>query len=80
MSFSISINVATAAMEEIYERLCFIYITVNTLVYDHVRNTYHPSDLTELSEVRILYPEHFANKPDYEQKSMLQDHGMKDIP
>jgi hypothetical protein len=48
MSFCISINIATAAMEGIYERLCWIYITVkNTLVYDHVDNIYHLSELTE---------------------------------
>jgi hypothetical protein len=40
MSFGIPMNVATAAMEEIFERLCWIYITVkNTLVYHHVGNT-----------------------------------------
>ncbi len=60
-------------MEEIYKGLCWIYITVNTLVYDHVGNTYHLSVLTKLSEGRIPYPEQFANKPDYEQKSLLQD-------
>ncbi len=61
-------------MEGIYERLCWIYITVkNTLVYDYVGNTYHLSELTELLEGRILYPEQFANKLDYEQKSLLQN-------
>ncbi len=51
MSFCIPINIATAALEEIYESLCWIYITVKyTLVYDHVGNTYHLSDLTELLE------------------------------
>ncbi len=76
MSFGISINIATDAMEGIYERLCLIYITVitvNSLVYDHVGNSYHLSELTELSEGRIPYPEQFANKLDYEQKSLLQD-------
>ena len=74
MSFCIAINIATAAMEEIYERLCWIYITVkNTLVYDRVGNTYHLSDLTELSEGRIPYLEQFTDKLDYEQKSLLQD-------
>jgi hypothetical protein len=35
MSLGISINIATAAMEEIYERLCWIYVTVKyTLVYE----------------------------------------------
>ncbi len=57
----------------------FLFITVNTLVYDPVGNTYHLSDLTELSEGRIPYPEQFANKPDYEQKSLWQDLRMKDV-
>ncbi len=61
MSFSIPINIATAAMEDIYERLCWIYITVKkTIVYGHVGNTYNLSDLTELSEGRIPYPEQFC--------------------
>ncbi len=79
MSFSIPINIATEANEEIYKRLCWIYITVNTVVCDHVGNTYHLSDLTELQEGRIPYSEQFANKPDYEQKSLLQDLQMKDV-
>ena len=67
-------------MDGIYERLCCMHITVkNTLVYDHVGNTYHPSELTELSEGRIPYPEQFANKLDYEQKPLLQDLQMKDV-
>ena len=80
MSFGISINIATAAMEGIYERLCCMYITVkNTLVYDHVGNTYHLSEPTELSEGGIPYEEQFANKLDYEQKPLLQDLRMKDV-
>ncbi len=60
MLLSIPINIATTTVEEIYERLCWIYITVkNTLVPDHVGNTYHLSDLTELSEGRIPYVEQF---------------------
>ena len=51
MSLCIPINIATAAMEDIYKRLCWLYITMkNTLVYDHIGNTYHLSDLIELSE------------------------------
>ena len=66
-------------MEGMYERLCWIYITVkNTLVYDHIGNTYHLSELTESSEGRIPYPEQLANKLDYEQKS-LQDLRMKNV-
>ncbi len=53
MSSGIPIYIATAAMEEIYKRLCWICITVNTLVYDHVGNTNHLSEHTELSEGRI---------------------------
>ena len=82
MSFGISINIATAAMEGIYERLCWIYITaitVNTLVHDQVGNTYHISELTELSEGRFPFPEHFANKLEYEQKSLLQEIRMRDV-
>ena len=53
-----------------------MYITVkNTLVYDHVGNTYHLSELTELSEGRMQ----FANKLDYELKSLLQDLKMIDV-
>jgi hypothetical protein len=50
MSFSIPINIATAVIMEIYERLCWIYITVkNTLVNNRVgSNTYHLSDITEI--------------------------------
>ncbi len=48
MLFCIPINIETAAMEEIFKRLCCSYITLYTLVYDHVGNTYHLSDLTEL--------------------------------
>ncbi len=68
-----------AAMEGMYERLYWIYITVkNTLVYGHIGNTYHLSELTELLEGRIPYPEQFANKLDYEQKS-LQNLRMKNV-
>ncbi len=80
MSFCISINSASAAIEGIYKRLCWLYITVkNNLVYDHVGNTFHLSELTELSEGRIPYPEQFANKLDYEQKPLLKDLPMKDV-
>jgi hypothetical protein len=79
MSFGVPVNIATAAMEEIYERLCWLYTTVqNTLVYDYRGNNYNLSDLTELSEGKIPYPQQFANKPDYEQKS-LQALRMKDV-
>ncbi len=69
MSLGISINIATAEMAGIYERLCWIYITVitvNTLVYDQVGHTFHLSEHTELSEGRFPHPEQFVNKLDYD--------------
>jgi hypothetical protein len=79
MSLGIPNNFATAAMEEIYKRLCWICINVKTLVYDHVGNTYQLSDLTELSEGRIPNPAQLYKKPVFEQKSLLQDLRMIDI-
>jgi hypothetical protein len=77
LSFGIPVNIVTAAMEEIYERLCWLQTTVqNILVYDHRGSNYYLSDLTELSKGKIPYPEQFANKPDCEQKSLLQDFQM----
>ncbi len=56
MLFRIQVNIATAVLEDIYERLCWLYITVkNTLEYDHIANTYYLSDTTELSEEEIPY-------------------------
>ncbi len=54
-------------------------MTTLVIVYDHIGNTYHLSELTELLEGRIPYPEQFANMLDYEQKPMLQDLLMKDL-
>ncbi len=53
--------------------LCWIYITVkNTLVYDHVGNTY-----------RVIRGRgsisRSVNELDYEQKSLLQDLRMQDV-
>jgi hypothetical protein len=45
----------------------------------HIGYTYHPSDLTELSEGKIPYPEQFADRPDNEQRSLLQDHRMEEV-
>ena len=82
MSFGILVNIATAAMGEIQVLLCWLYTTVhNTVVYDHTDEAYSLSDLTasELSKGKIPYPEQYANKPDYEQKSLLQDLQMKGV-
>ncbi len=44
VSFGIPINIATVDMEDIYKRMCWLYITVkNTIVYDHIGNAYHQS-------------------------------------
>ena len=59
-------------------------------VGDTVTDTYHLSDLRDLSEIRIQYLEQlseiriqyleqFANKPYNEQKSIIQDLRMKDV-
>ncbi len=72
MVFCIPINIATATMEEIYETLCWPYVTVRAmLVFDAIGYSYPFSDLTELSEAHIHYPEHFVNKFDYEQNLIL---------
>ncbi len=74
MSFGIPVNIVAAAMEEIFQKLCWLYTAVqNTFFYDHSGNTYYLSDLSELSEGKIPYQEKLANKPDYEQNSLLQD-------
>ncbi len=80
MLFGDPVNIATAAMEEIYERLFWLYTTVhNTFSCKHKSDSYYLSDLTELSEGKIPYPEQIAKKPDYEQNSLLQDLRVKDI-
>jgi hypothetical protein len=51
MSFGIPVNSATAAMEIIYERLCWIYTTVqNTFVYDQGES--RSSSLRKLARAR----------------------------
>ncbi len=62
MSFGILINIATAAMEGIYELLCWVYTTVqNTFAYDHSGSVYYLSELTVLSQGKIPYPEQFTD-------------------
>ena len=54
MVFSNPINIATAAMEDIFDRLCWLYATMRfTTVCDGSGNHHSLSDLTELSKVRI---------------------------
>ncbi len=55
-------------------------ITVrSTLVYDSIGNSYLLSDLTELSEAQIPYPEQVVKTFDYEQSSILRDLRMKEV-
>ena len=80
MSFGIRINIATAAMDDNYERLCWVYTTLrSTLVFDHVGVPHSLMFITDLSRGKIPYPEHFSKKPDYEQESLIQDLLLKDI-
>ncbi len=80
MSFCIPVNIATAAMEDIYQRLCWVYTTMhNTWVYDHKCDSHHLSHLTKLFLEKIPYSEQFSKKPDYEQNSLIRDLRVKDI-
>jgi hypothetical protein len=68
MSFSNPINVATASMEQIYERLCWIYSTFrSTFVYDAIGKSYSLSDITpgQLTRAKIPYPERFDEMIDF---------------
>ena len=74
MSFSNPINVAKASMEQIYERLCWIYSTFrSTFVYDAIGKSYPLSDFTQLSRAKIPYPELFNEMMDCKQIAVIQD-------
>ena len=80
MPFSNPINVATASMEHIYERLCWIYATFrSTFVYDAIGQPYPLSDITQLSRAKISYPELFNEMIDYKQNELVQELQMKDV-
>ncbi len=80
MSFGIRINISTAAMEDIYERLCWVYTTLrNTLVFDHRGVPHNLMLIADLSRGKIPYPEQFSEKPDDEQETLIQDLLSKDI-
>ncbi len=80
MPFGIRINIATAAMEDIYERLCWVYTTLHyTMIYDHKGEAQYLVYISELLKGKIPYPEQFSKKPDYEQGSLILDLRMKDI-
>ena len=80
MSFSNPINIATASMEQIYERHCWIYsIGRSTFVYDAIGKSYALSDITQLTRGKIPYPKHLIEMIDYKQNAVIQDLQMKDI-
>ena len=80
MVFSNPINIATATMEQIYERLCWIYSTLrSTVVYDAIGNSYPLSDITQLTRGKIPYPERFNEMMDYQQNAFIQNLKMKNV-
>ncbi len=73
-------NIATAAMEDIFERLCWVNTTLsNSLVFDHRGVSHSLMFMIDLSKGKIQYPEHFSKKPDYEQESLIRDFWLKDV-
>ena len=80
MSFSNPINAATASMEQIYERLCWLYATFrSTFVYDAIGKSYLLSDITQLTRAKIPFPERLDEMIDYKQNIVIQDLQMKDV-
>ncbi len=80
MSFGIRINIATAALEDIYERLCWVCSTLrNTLVFDHRGVPHNLMYITDLSRGKFPYPEQFSEEPDYEQETLIRDLLLTDI-
>ena len=80
MVFSNPINIATAAMEQIYERLCWIYSALrSTFIYDAIGNSYPVSEITQLTMAKVPYPERVNEMIDYEQNAFIRDPEMKDV-
>ena len=80
MKFCNPIYLATATMEENYERLGWIYATLkSTFVYDAIGHCYQLLQLTQLTRGKIPFPERFVIMLDYEQNSLIQDLEMKDV-
>ena len=80
MSFSNPINVATASMAQIYERLYWIYATFrSTFVYDAIGKPCPLSDVTHLTRAKIPYAERFNEMIYHKQNEVIQDLQMKDI-
>jgi hypothetical protein len=67
-------------MEDIYERLCWLYTTLcYTLVFHYMGEAHNLMHISDLFRGKIPYPEQFPKKPEYEQESLIQDLWMKDI-
>ena len=73
MAFSNPINITTASVEQIIERLCWLYSTFrSTFVFDAVGKSYPLSDITQLTRGKIPYPERFNEMIDYQQNAVIQ--------
>ena len=73
MAFSNPINIATASVEQIFERLCWLYSTFrSTFVYDAIGKSYPLSDITQLKRGKIPYSERFNEMIDYQQNAVIQ--------
>ena len=73
MSLSNPSNAATASMEHIYERLCWLYATFrSTFVYDAIGQPYPLL-------AKIPHPELFNEMIDYKQNEVVQELQMKDV-
>ena len=81
MVFSSPINIATATVEQIIERLCWIYSALrSTVVYDAIGNSCPLSDITQLTRGKIPYPQRFNEMMENKQNALIQDLQMKDVP
>ena len=80
MVFSNPINIATATMEQIYERLCWVYAALrSTVIFDAIGNSYQLSVLTQLTRGKIPYPERFNKMRDYVQTGIVQNLQINDV-
>ena len=80
MSFSNPINIATATMEQIYERLCQVYAALrSTVIFDAIGNSYQLSVITQLTRGKLPYPERFYEMVDYKQTSIIQNLQTRDV-
>ena len=80
MSFSNPINIATATMEKIYERLWLVYAALrSTVIFDAIGNQYPLSVITQLTRGKIPYPERCYEMVDYKQTAIIQNLQMKDV-